>query len=121
MPKEPYRVLKPIFGRRTGRTYNPGDVIYLSADGARAISGCVRSLGDDAPGMAPVTDVSGIGEERARGLAQMGIRTVSDLVSVDPTEIELTMVNVSLSMVKSWQSAARDLLGTEKEEVDYDG
>jgi predicted RecB family nuclease len=70
--------------------------------------------------MAPVTDVSGIGEERVRGLAQMGIRTVADLADADSSEIELTMVNVSLSMVRDWQAAARDLLGAEKEEVDYD-
>jgi nucleotidyltransferase/DNA polymerase involved in DNA repair len=114
-----YRVLKNIWKSSTGQTYCPGDVISLTPDQARLLSGCVRLMDDNAQEMAPVTDVPGIGEERERGLAQMDIMTVADLANADPIEIELTMVNVSTSMIERWQAAARDLLGIE--EVDCDG
>jgi len=54
-----------------------------------------------------LTDVPGIGPERARGLAQMGITTWADLLDADPQEVEAQMVNVSVAMVERWQGYCR--------------
>ena len=58
----------------------------------------------------PLTDVPGIGPERARGLAAIGLISLADLAAADPAEIEAAMVNVSLEMVEGWCAYCRELL-----------
>lgn len=68
--------------------------------------GHIRRVEVSAP-ETPLTDVPGIGPERARGLASLGITSLAELAAADPAGIEAGMVNVSLAMVEGWVRWAR--------------
>ena len=70
-------------------------------------AGHIRRAERAAPESPPVTDVPGIGPERARGLAALGITSLAELAAAEPDEIEAAMVNVSLEMVAGWVRWAR--------------
>jgi hypothetical protein len=99
--------------RPDGRIVLKGDPVpALPATTLRILwrAGHIRRADETAPDPQPVTVVPGIGPERARGLAAMGITSLSELAAADPVEIEAGMVNVSLAMVEGWRAHCRELI-----------
>jgi hypothetical protein len=58
----------------------------------------------------PVTAIRGVGPERAKNLATMGIETVAALLTADPAEIEKRMSSLSVAQIEEWQAQGHTLI-----------
>jgi len=58
----------------------------------------------------PVTAIKGIGAERAKGLAAIGITTAAGLLATDSAVLEKRMSSLTVRQIEDWQSQARALL-----------
>lgn len=121
MSKSAYRVLKPLINTRTRVRSLPGDVVLLDERTARLLEGRVEPL-DVVLDDAAVEQVRGIGPERARGLACLGIETLTQLMAADPVEIEQGMPMITVEQARGWIEAARELLlDIDDEELNKNG
>ena len=59
-----------------------------------------------------LVEVKGIGEGTAKSLANNGINTVEDLISIDPDAFASKISGVSARMIVEWQKNANALLST---------
>jgi hypothetical protein len=115
-PRRAYRALKPLVNLKAGERFRPGDTVLLDERTARLLEGRVELL-DVALDDAAVERVRGIGPERARGLACLGIETLTQLVAADPVEIEQRMPMITVEQARGWIKAARELLLDTDEET----
>lgn len=110
-----YRALRNIALARDGRhvIVRSGEAVdpaWLSEAGlSRLISRGYVVAEESAPDI-PVTAIRGIGGERAKALAAMGIETAAGLLAADPVEIERRMSSLTVRQIEDWQAQAQVLL-----------
>ena len=112
-----YRARRNIALARDGRhvivrSGEPVDPAWLSEAGlARLLARRYVQAEVDAPDI-PVTAIRGIGPERAKGLAAIGITSAAGLLATDPEELEKRLSSLTVRQIEDWHAQARILLQT---------
>lgn len=113
-----YRALRNLaLARGTGRYAivkrgEPVDPAWLSEAGlARLLARRYVQAEVDTPDI-PVTAIRGIGAERAKGLAAIGITSVAGLLATEATALEKRLSSLTVRQIEDWHAQARILLET---------
>jgi len=92
---------------KRGATLDPA---WVSEAGlARLLAKGYVTAEDADPGI-PLTRIRGIGPERAKGLAAIGLTTVAGLLAATPEAIEQRMSNLTVRQIEEWQRQAHALV-----------
>lgn len=101
-----YITLVPIYHTGEERNYGPGELVsmeHLPAATVRTLvlQGVLAEAGD-------LTQVAGIGAERARALILAGVRSLQDLIEADPAELE-ERTGITAKQLRAWQEKSRQI------------
>jgi predicted flap endonuclease-1-like 5' DNA nuclease len=89
------------------------DAVGTAADGQqdtdqdRLVTKVTRQIVE--PRDAPLQDITGIGDTRARKLAEAGITSLEDLIDADPEEVARLLTSTA-DNARNWQQQAKRLL-----------
>lgn len=110
-----YRALRNLALARDGRHRivkrgEPVDPAWVSEEGlARLLARRYVQAEVDVPDI-PVTAIRGIGPERAKGLAAIGITTAAGLLATDPADLEKRLSSLTVRQIEDWHAQAKVLL-----------
>ncbi len=111
-----YRALRNLALARGNSTYaivkrgEPVDPAWVSDEGLARLLARRYVRAEAAMPDIPVTAIRGIGAERAKGLATIGIATVAGLLAASPQELEKRLSNLTMPQIADWQAQAAILL-----------
>lgn len=110
------KALVDIFHQEDGVNYPAGSVVtvdHLTDEELATLvaRGVYAPEGDSVIVISELEDLSGIGTENAKALANVGIASYQSLIDADPTELEQKIGTVTVKEIRAWQRAAKRAKG----------